>query len=168
ERRVYSRIHDLHFHSVTLLDRLPIGHARTAQRIDTDLQPGISDDVDVHDRCEIVDVWSEVVVTMRRRGAPCSLIRDSDDACEIFGQEPIRFALDPPSGSGLRRPSVRRVVLESPVLWRIMGRGDDNTVGKAGSPSPVVGQDRVRHHWSRSKGVTEADEGVYAVTGEHL
>ena len=57
---------------------------------------------------------------------------------------------------------------ESSVFWRIMGRGDDNTVGKAGSPSPVVGQDGVRHHWSRSKGATEVDEGVYAVTGEHL
>jgi len=168
EGRIHGVVDDLHVHAVPFLDRLPIRHARPAERIDTDLQPGVSNGVDVHDGREIVDVSSEIVVAMGRRGGTCSLIRNPRDAREIVRQEPIRFLLDHSRGSGLRPPAVRRVVLESSVFRWIVRRGDHDTVRKTGCSPPIVGQDGVRNDGSRSEGIIAIDDGVHTVAREHL
>ena len=51
--------------------------------------------------------------------------------------------LSVPEGRAANQP--RRVVLEAPVLRRVVGRRDHDPVGEPAAPAPVVPEHRVRH-----------------------
>src|SRR3990172_5245594 len=68
ECRVHLVVHDLHVEAVPPGDRTPVGHPRPSQGIDSQPQAGHADRLHVEDGTQVVDVGTDVVVEMRRRG----------------------------------------------------------------------------------------------------
>src|SRR5262249_7094691 len=64
--------------------------------------------------------------------------------------------------------SVGRVVLEAPVLGRVVGRRDDDAVGKAVRPALVMHEDGERERGGRGVAVARIRQDTYFVGGEHL
>ncbi len=83
-------------------------------------------------------------------------------------QELVRARLDGPRDLGVRRPSVRRVVLEAAVLGRIVRRRGDDAVRHTLDATAVVHEDRMRDHGRRHVAVVSLDHRLDAVGGQHL
>ena len=61
ERRVELLVDDLEVEPEAVADRLPVGEARAAERVDAEPQAGAADRVEVDHRAEVVDVGGDVV-----------------------------------------------------------------------------------------------------------
>ena len=146
-------------------DRLPVGEARAAERVDAEPQPGAADRVEVDHGGEVVDVGGHVVAPGDRRRprtgrAGCSPQPSSSSALASSWIQPVTSVsagppcgglyLKPPSPGGLcdgvtTMPSA--VVAPPPRLWVRIACEITGVGGRA-----VVG----------------VDHDVDAVGGEHL
>ena len=130
---------------VPLGDRLPVGDARAAERIDADREPGGPD----RRPCPRPTPGPRRRFAGSRKsgswphGARC-VVRDPRDCRGTVRQQPVGALLDPAGDVGIGRPAVRRVVLETAVFRRIVRRRDHDAVGETGRPAAVVRQDGVR------------------------
>ena len=93
--------------------------------------------------------------------------RPADARQPAFDQR-VGARLDPAGDAGVGRAAVGAVVLESPISWGIVRRGDDDAVGAVvGSPA-VVRHDGVADHRRRGEAATRIDPHVDAVARQHL
>ena len=146
----------------------PVRHARATERVGADVQAGLPDRVDVDDAGQVRDVRVEEVVAgggVRRAGPRGGHPPDPLEPC---GQQIVGAVLD---GLGDLRPgrtAIGRVVLESPVGGRVVGRGDHHAVREIGRAATIVAQDRVRQRRRRRVPVAAVQQHPYAVRGEDL
>ena len=145
-------------------DRLPVAHARPAERVDAELQAGVADRVEVDHRAEFLDVGAHVIAAPHLR----VLVAHAPDAVEPRLEQRVGRLLDPAGHVGVGGPAVRRVVLEAAVAGRVVRRGDDDPVGGPATAAAVVGEDRVRDHRRRRRAVVGVDDDVDAVRAEDL
>ena len=146
----------------------PVMHARAAERIDTHRDVRRAYDVEVDDAREVTRVGVEKIVSVCRRRAKHLGVRDAFHAPQArFGKAVFR-SLNPVGDFRARRPAVRGVVLESPVLGRVVRGRHDDAAGQALAASTVMGQDRVRDHWRRREFILICDHRFHFVRGEHF
>ena len=124
-------VDDREIQAVALGDRAPVVDAGAAERIDAELEAGAADRVHVDDAAEIGDVgfrksWRCVVDALQR-----PLVRDALHAASRLASSSLACASIQPVTSRIRRPAVRRVVLEAAILGRVVRRRDDDAVGEA-------------------------------------
>jgi len=86
----------------------------------------------------------------------------------VSGQQFIGAILYPSSNLGISGAAVRRVVLESSILRRIMRRCDDDAVRKVLLAATVVDKDGSGDDWRRSYAVLLLIEGLHVVGCENL
>jgi hypothetical protein len=168
ERRIELLIHDLDPQPVPLGDRVPEGEARAPERVDADAEACAANGTDVDDRGEIAHVRPDVVVSMRCPRLARPLERDARHALCAGRQQRVRPVLDPAGDPGVGGAAGRRVVLETPVLRRVVRRSNDDAVGQPGGPVAVVRENGVR---DRRRGRTSplvVDYRQDAVAGQHL
>ena len=84
------------------------------------------------------------------------------------GQQVVGPVFDPARGVGVGRAAVRRIVFEAAVFRRIMGRGDDNAVGKLRGALAIAGQDGMGDDRRRGIAETLLEHHLHAVGCEHL
>jgi hypothetical protein len=68
----------------------------------------------------------------------------------------------------IRRPSLRRIVLEAAEFRRIVRRGYDDAVCKAALSIPVVSENRMRDHRSRRASVVRVNHHLDTICREHF
>jgi hypothetical protein len=101
-----------------------------------------------------------------RRNGP--LERNPADFFATGPQDRVGTLLDLLGDPRVRRTAVRRVVLESAVLGRVVGRGDDDPVGQTLLSSPVVREDGVGDDRRRSADPVAVHPHLDAVPRQHL
>src|SRR5262249_21346551 len=128
--------------AIAFCDRRPVVDTRAAKRIDAEAD--LADGVHVQDVAQIGGGFGHVVVLMRGGGADGALKGDSMHAVELVDEKIVGEVLDESGGLAVRGTAVGRVVLESAVFGRVVGRSYDDGVGECGLSAAVVVQDRVR------------------------
>ena len=82
-------------------------------------------------------------MAVQRRSTPRLFVCEACYPLERAGQQCIRPLLDPARDSRIRRTPVRRVVLETTILGRIVRGGDDDAVRPVRGSSAIVCEDGV-------------------------
>ena len=149
-------------------DRLPVPDAGAAQRIGAEAETRPLHCAEVHDAGQVVDVRPHVVAAAGGRGRERPRIGQPLHARVPGREERIGAPLDPAGHGRVGGAAVRRVVLDAPVLRRIVRRRDDDPVGSPLRPAAVVGQDGVRDDRRRRRGVALGHEHLHSVRGQHL
>ena len=155
-------------HLVALGDHAPVVHAGASQGIDSEVDLGAAEDLQVHDVRQVTDVGAHVVMAVRRGRAQCLREGHPLHACEAVGEQGVCLILDPTRDVRIRGTAVRRVVLEAPVLGRVVRGGDDDTVGEAARPAAVAREDRVGDDRCRRVPLSVVDHHVNPVGRQHL
>jgi hypothetical protein len=168
ERRVDRVADDGSIEAIALDDRLPVAHARAAQRIDADLHAGAADRFHVEHVGEVGDIGPDVIVAANTSGFARAIVGDAFDASEIVFEKPVRGALDSRRNVGIRRTAIGRIIFEPAIFRRIMRRRDHDAVGKTMTAASVVGQDGVRNNRRRRIAVVRVDHHLDAVGREYL
>jgi len=83
-------------------------------------------------------------------------------------QQPVGFILDDFGRLAVGRAAVRRIVLKAPVRRRIVGGGDHDSIGEAGAPAAIMGQDGVRDHRGGQIAAPPLDDELDTVGRHHL
>src|ERR1700722_2037140 len=143
-------------------------HAGAAQRVDTHANLGITNDIHIQNGAEFLHIVLYEVMRVRRCGAPRLFERNSFDAGAAGLEQLIRPVLDPFGDVAVRRTAVRRVVLESTAIRRIVRGCNDDTVGQTYGAAAVVIENGVRNGGSRCVFVTRRDHELDAVGGKHF
>jgi len=165
---VYVRVEDLEGKVVLLGDARPVVDSSSSERIDSQLQCGVGEDVEVDDVCQIVDVGGDVVVAVGRGGCESPAVGRALYVSQASGYEVVGSVLDPLGRGGVGGASVGWVVLEATVLGRVVGGGDDDAVGEAVFAVAVVGEDGVGEGGCGGVGEIGVDHGLDAVGAEDL
>ena len=165
ERRVDLVVDDLEVEPVAVADRLPVGEARAAERVDAEPQAGAADRVEVDHR---------------RRGRRRRR-RRSRGRRGARRRARARTSSSPPSSSALASRSIQPVTsvsagppcgglyLKPPSPGGLCDGRDDDPVGRRRrAAAAVVREDRVRDHRRRRHAVAGVDDDVDAVRREHL
>ncbi len=168
ERGVDPFVHHGEVEPVTFGDCLPVGEAGAAQRIDPDPHTCRAHGVEVDQRGQVVHVAAEEVVGAGRRRPARPLERHAPDLGEARGQQFVRPVLHAAGDVGVGWAAVGRVVVEAPVLRRIVRRRDHDPVRQPGLAPRVVPQDGVRQGgcWGVAAGAVQ--QHVHLVGGQHL
>jgi hypothetical protein len=103
-----------------------------------------------------------------RRLLLSSLEREALHAHEVMGKQSVRLRFDPAGYICIGWAAVGRVVLESTVLGRVMGGGNDDAVGQTGRSSPIVPQDGVRDDRCRCVPALLIDHHLHAVRRQYF
>ena len=105
---------------------------------------------------------------VRRRGVKSLLVGNPFHSLKTGIEKLVRLRLNPTCDAGLRRPSVRRIVLEAAIMGRIMRRGDHNAIGKSGSSSTIVRENRVGDDGRRSKFFLLCKHDFHPICRQHF
>jgi hypothetical protein len=126
------------------------------------------DGLHVDDVRQVLHIGRDVVVLLRCSGLAGALVGNSLHVLQAASQHLVCPLLDCPGGLRVCRPAVGRVVLEAPVLWRVVGGSDDNAVRHPRLSSPVVRENGVGD--DRRGGIAKAPliHDVDPVGGEDL
>src|SRR6202040_2297294 len=154
--------------AVAFHHRLPIGRGCASKRIDTDLHTRRADGFQIDDVCKVFHVGSDKVLGVRRRNLEGSTETDALDAFVTAAQQLVRAVLNPVGDVGVGRASVRWIVFETAVGWRVVRRGDNDAVRKSFRATPVVSKDGVRNDRSRREAVVALNKCFYPVSGQNL
>ncbi len=107
------------------------------------MQTGIFDRLHIDDIAEVVDVRGDVVVRHRCRGDKRSLIGEAFDSLQVLVQIAVGLVGDRRGDISVGRAAVGRVVFDTTVIWRVVGRGDDNPISELFLPAVIVSEDGV-------------------------
>src|ERR1700730_13361192 len=118
---------------------------RTAQRVYTELDLGVSNYIQIDYLPQILDVFGDVIMLMGRRAVQRLLQGNALDAVQLVLQKLIRPGLNQCGGLAVRRAAIRRVVFESAVFGGVMGGSHNDAVRQPGRSSAVISQDGVRN-----------------------
>ena len=137
---INREIYDRDIQSVDGVDRFPISEGGSAQRVNRQSEARIANGVHVDDILQILHVGQHQIFLASGRCFDCLLVRNSFHLAIAGSQEIVRPILYPARDLSIGRAAVRRVVLETTVFRRIVGRCDDNTVRQTNLSSAVVHQ----------------------------
>ena len=137
---IYAVVDDCQIKIVASCDRLPVGEACAAQRVNSDLETSPAKRVLVNDGIEIINVRVDVVVAVSCRRIARTLVTHTLDAAKFVGEQRVRLLFNPPRHAGISRSAVRRVVLEAAVLGRVVRGRDDDAVGESRRAIAIVGE----------------------------
>ena len=143
EGRVDRPVDHLDVQSPGFGDGAPVVDGRAAQRVNPNLQLGARGGLDFDDARQVGDVGGHVVVLVGRARLLRRFDGDAPDRGQSAGKDGVGSFFDRPGDRRVGRPALRRIVLEAPILGRVMGWRDGDAVGQAPRPAPVVGQDGV-------------------------
>ena len=107
-------------------------------------------------------------MAVRRRRAQRLRQRHPAHTVELVFEQCVRRRFDPGGHRLVRRPAVRRVVLEAAVLRRVVRGRHDDAVRQARGAAAVVLEDRVRDRRRRRVLVVSGDHDLDVVGGQHL
>ena len=88
-------------------------------------------------------VARDKILGMRSRDLEGSIKIDTLNALLTGAQQLVRAVLNPVGDIGVGRSSVRWIVFEPAIGWRVVRRGDDDAICKSLRPTPVVTQNGV-------------------------
>ena len=94
------------------------------------------------------------------------LIADAFDTGELGGQQFIGLGFDPLGDIGVRRATVRRVVLETAAFRRVVRRRNHHAIGQPGSTATVVANNGVGNGRGRGVFIVRGNHGVDTIGGE--
>src|SRR4029077_5514246 len=83
---------------------------------------------------------------MRGRDLEGSIKINTLNALLTGAQQLVRAVLNPVGDIGVGRSSVRWIVFETAIGWRVVRRGDDDAICKSLRPTPVVPKNGVRNY----------------------
>jgi hypothetical protein len=168
ERGVEPRVDDRQVEPVACGDRLPEGQPRAAHRVHPDPDAARADGLEIDHIGKIGDVWLDVIILLRRRGAERRRERHPFDLTIPAGQEGVGPRFDGPGFVRVRRTAVGRVVLESAIVGRVVRGRDDDTVGEARRTAHVVGENGERDNRGRRVTVATLDTDLDPIRRENL
>jgi hypothetical protein len=140
---INRRIHDCDIQSVDGVDRFPISDGGSAQRVNRQSEARIANGVHVDDVLQILHVGQHQILRAGGRCFDCLLIWNSFYFAVAVSQQIVRPILYPARDLSIRRTTVRRVVLETTIFRRIVGRCDDNAISQLNLSRAVVYQNCV-------------------------
>ena len=161
-------VHHVQIQTVVLGNRRPVAHPCATQRIDTQMQLGIADGIEVDHVDQIGNVGVHVVVTMGGAGLERLLVTDAFHASQFIGQQLVGLGLDPLGDVGVCRAAVGWVVFVATALWRVVRRRDDDAVGQARSTAAVVAKNGMGNGRSRRVLVAFGDHHGHTVRRQHF
>ncbi len=132
-------------------DGLVIGQAGTTHGIGSDVNLGLGNDLHINNAVQVRDIGCHIVVLMNVLCLQRLLYSDSLNRFQLVFKDLVGSILDQVSHISIRRASVGRIVFESSVRGRVMGRSNDYAVTER-FIRPVAGQDGVGDN--RSRGIT--------------
>jgi hypothetical protein len=138
-------------------------HSRAAERVDGELEAGGADCLHVDDIAQVVDVGQDEIFLVRRFSIECSGEAHSLHPGIAVPQKFVGPVLDPLGHVSISRTTVRRVVLETAVLGRVVRRGDDNAVREMLGARAVVDEDRARDDRGRCKSAVTLDDCLHPI-----
>ena len=147
-------------------DAGPVVHRGAAQGVHPQLEFRAPDGIHVDDVPQVADIGAQKVVPVRGGRAKSLLERSPRHPSKTGPEESVCLLPDPISDLRFRRAAVRRVVLETTVVRRVVRGGYDYAVGQPRLPSLVVGEDRVGDHRGRGVLVSLRDHDLYPVRRE--
>ena len=156
EGRVDSRIDHFDLEAVNAIDRLPVVHARAAERVHCELQSRGADRVHVDDVPQVLHVRSREVLLVERRSTLSRSERQTFRRPIVLAQQRIGARLNPARHVGVGRPAVRRVVLEAAILRRVVRRRDDDAVRQPVRAAAVVHENRPRYRRCRRETIARS------------
>ena len=163
---VHERVHHGQVQRPALGDRGPVIDAGPAQRVGADPDACTLDDVEIDDVDQIVHICLLKVIPLHGFQRLCQ--RYSLHRAPARTQNLVGARGDRPSGIGIGRATVRRVVLEPAVAGRVMRRGNDDPVGQTRGLALVVPQDGMAHCRSRGVPVTRIHSHYNTIGGQNL
>src|SRR5450631_4243315 len=83
KRRIDCLIHYCQVKAMFLGDSRPVMNAGTAQRINSETKLRTADDFEINNVVEVVDVGSQIIVLMRRRGTKSLFVRNALYSSEL-------------------------------------------------------------------------------------
>ena len=149
-------------------NRRPVAHPCPAQRVDAQAQPGATDDIEIDDVFQVGHIGADVVVAVGGRRQQRLGMVHALDAGQVSGQQFVGLALDPLGHVAVGRPAVGRVVLEATALWRVVRRGNDDTVSQTLCAATVVAEDGVGHSRCGRVFVILGQHHLHAVSGQYF
>ena len=141
EGGINGGVYDLEIQPVSFRDQRPVGDGGVAQRVHSDLQVGGTDRFEVEDGVQASHIQFPEVEGLGGRGGFGPGQGLTADAGKLFPQEFVGAGLDFGRDIGISRAAVGRVVFEAAVLRRVVGRGDNDSVGESGGATRVVIED---------------------------
>ena len=136
ESGIHLRIHNRHIELIMIRDGLPIIHGGTTHGICADAQAGIFNSLHIHHILKVSHVVVYVVM-LDAALVQHAVDRRSLDALQPGAQVLVRAASNPIGSLSVGRAAGRRVVFETAIAGRIMGRSNHDAIGAR------VGQDSV-------------------------
>jgi len=120
KRGIHAGIHHLHLEPVHFCNGRPICHTRAAHGIHSNLQPGCSNLIHLHNMAQTFHVRHNIIHMM---GGGCleSLFHGNPvDFLHPVCHDLIGSVLNPPGGNSIRRSGGRRVIFETAILRRVV------------------------------------------------
>ena len=183
EGGIDARIHYLQVQAIPFGNGLPVGHAGAPHGIHADPQTGCGDAFHLNDVGQRIHVRRHIIPFLHVARPHRVRHRPASHTPEVGGQQFVGAILDRARDVGIGGSTGGRVVLESPVLGRIMRRRDDDAVRPARIPlfrnagaarrivtgkTPIVPQDREGNDRRRRIPPTRRDAGMHPVRSQHL
>src|ERR1035437_9920119 len=100
----------------------------------------------VYDVLEILDIGCPVIVRVRGRGGDSLRERNMLHTAEIASEEFVGLRFYPTRDFPFCRSPMRRVILETTRVGRIMGRSNYDAIAETRLAATVVSQNRMRNH----------------------
>ncbi len=167
ERRIDLLVDDRQAQPVALRDARPVRHSRAAERIHTERKVRRAHGLHVDHPPQVAHVGGNVVVPVRGGCGQRPLVRHTRHLAGVSEQR-VRFRLNPARGGGVRWSAVRRVVLDSAVVRRVMGRREHDAVRQSGPAPAIVRQDGVRKRRRGRVAQIHVHHHLDAVGRQHL
>ena len=152
---------------VMLSDTLPVFDTGAAQRIDAQRQSGFLDRRHIDDIRQPFNKRLHQILLCDVAGGQRRIKRNTLHALQTGSQQFVGAILYHLSHVGIRRAAVRRVVLDTTVFRRVVGRRDNNTVSQRAALL-VVHQNRIGNRRRRGEAVVFLNDDVNAVRRQHF
>jgi hypothetical protein len=81
-------------------------------------------------------------------------------------QQIVSPVLNPPGHVDIGRTSVRRIIFEPAILWRVVRGGDDDAVGEMLASPAIVHKDSARDDRRRRHAIVMLDNDVHIIASE--
>ena len=152
---------------VMLSDTLPVFDTGAAQRIDAQRQSGFLDRRHIDDIRQPFNKRLHQILFFNVAGGQRRIKRNTLDALQTGSEQFIGAIFDNLGHVGIRRAAVWRIVLDTTVFRRVVGRRDHNTVSQR-TALFVMHQNRIGNRRRRGEAVFFLNDDVDAVCRQHF
>ena len=166
--RINHRVCDRNLQSVDGVDRFPVGKRCSSERIHAQLELRAANGFDIHYILQIAHIRQNKIFLVSCSGSKGFFVRSALYIAVAGSHQFIGTILDPGGNVGVGGTAIRRIVFETAICRRIVGRGNDDAIGEVLFPSTVVNQNCARDYWSRGNTVLLLNNGFHSVGCKHL